>query len=157
MNFKYAVTALVSLFCVNEHYACAFGHPNSVTNHSRSVGSTGNEGRHSTAFLTPRATQNSLQARGGGGSSSHASTASSTEETTCLSESVAAFISEQNWALLSSEGQAALASLIESDAEFLAQKHVYADWPEAGVDDEGKIRLCNQVRTLYLFSRVSIG
>lgn len=147
MNLKYAVTALVSLFCVNEHYASAFAHPSSVTNHSRSVGSNGNEGRHGTAFLTPRTTHNSMQVRGGG-SSPHASTASSAEGTTCLSESVASFITEQNWALLSSEGQAALASLIEADADFLAQKHVYADWPEAGVEDEGKIRLCNQLASL---------
>lgn len=34
--------------------------------------------------------------------------------------------------------------LMESDPDGF-QRHVYGDWPEAGVDDEGKKRLTEQV------------
>ena len=45
-------------------------------------------------------------------------------------------VSPENLALLSERGRTALLRLIANDAEFGANKHVYCDWPEAGVDDE---------------------
>lgn len=49
-----------------------------------------------------------------------------------------------NLDLLSERGRAAVTNLIEHDDDG-AQKHVYADWPEPGTDDEGKRRLAEQV------------
>jgi hypothetical protein len=34
---------------------------------------------------------------------------------------------------------------MEYDCEDGAQRHVYADWPEVGTDDEGKKKLAEQV------------
>lgn len=61
-----------------------------------------------------------------------------------LSEEV---VLSANLDLLSERGRAALTTLIEHDDG--AQKHVYADWPEPGTDDEGKRRLAEQVRMMY--------
>ena len=65
-------------------------------------------------------------------------------EVTCP-ESVAKFISTDNWSLLSARGKQALANLIQGDDGIGAQEHVYKDWPELGTDDEGKVQLCEQV------------
>lgn len=56
-------------------------------------------------------------------------------------------ISQENWDLLSERGKAALSRLILYDmtSGHNGQRHVYGDWPEAGVDDEGKIALAEQV------------
>ncbi len=57
-------------------------------------------------------------------------------------------ISQDNWDLLSSRGKAALSRLILYDMSSGndGQKHVYGDWPEAGVEDEEKRMLAEQVR-----------
>lgn len=60
-------------------------------------------------------------------------------------------VSASNLELLSERGRKAVVGLIESDVNG-AQRHVYADWPEAGVDDEGKIRLAEQVGSLHIAS-----
>lgn len=57
-------------------------------------------------------------------------------------------VSEENLSLLSERGRAALENLIQHDAAEGAQRHVYADWPEAGVDDEGKLRITEQLADL---------
>ena len=49
-----------------------------------------------------------------------------------------------NLDLLSERGRTALKHFIEHDDG--SQKHVYADWPEPGIDDDGKRRLADQVR-----------
>lgn len=38
-----------------------------------------------------------------------------------------------------------MTNLINGDDGVNAQEHVYKDWPEAGVDDEGKVQLAEQV------------
>ena len=56
-------------------------------------------------------------------------------------------ITAENWELLSDRGKAALSRLILYDvANGHAQKHVYADWPEKGTDDEEKRGIADQVR-----------
>ncbi len=60
-------------------------------------------------------------------------------------ETVSKFISSDNWSLLSARGKQALTNLITGDEDVGAQEHVYKDWPEAGTDDEGKIKLTEQV------------
>lgn len=50
--------------------------------------------------------------------------------------------------MLSERGHAALLHLIANDAGFGANKHVYCVWPEAGVDDEKKILLTEQLANL---------
>lgn len=59
-------------------------------------------------------------------------------------------ISQDNWDLLSDRGKAALSRLILYDMSsgHNGQKHVYGDWPDAGVDDAEKIALAEQVRFL---------
>lgn len=65
-----------------------------------------------------------------------------------MDEIVTKFISEDNWALLSQRGQAALANLIKSDEDVSAQTHVYGNWPEKGTDDEGKAKIAEQLADL---------
>ena len=48
-----------------------------------------------------------------------------------------------NLSLLSERGRAALTKLIDSDDG--SQKHVYTNWPEPGIDDDGKRQLAEQV------------
>ena len=48
--------------------------------------------------------------------------------------------------MLSERGQTSIQAMIEMDEGLGAQAHVYSDWPEAGVEDEGKIQLAEQVR-----------
>jgi hypothetical protein len=54
-------------------------------------------------------------------------------------------ISSENLELLSERGRKAILRLIEEDTDG-AQRHVYAEWPEPGTEDEGKIQLADQVR-----------
>ena len=63
-------------------------------------------------------------------------------------------ISQSNWDLLSDRGKAALSRLILYDltSGHHGQKHVYGDWPEAGVEDEGKKMLAEQVRWCVVLS-----
>lgn len=63
-----------------------------------------------------------------------------------LHAAVASTVSMENLAILSEKGRAALVKLIESDAHDQVQTHIYADWPEVGVEDDGKKRLADQVR-----------
>lgn len=63
-------------------------------------------------------------------------------------ELVSEYISSDNWSLLSARGKQAIVNLITGDEGVGAQEHVYKDWPEAGVDDEGKIQLAEQVRCI---------
>ena len=58
--------------------------------------------------------------------------------------SVKSVISAENLDLLSDRGRNAIVSLMENDVDGF-QEHVYANWPEAGVDDEGKKLLAEQV------------
>ncbi len=58
--------------------------------------------------------------------------------------SVKSVISAENLELLSDRGRNAIVSLMENDVDGF-QEHVYANWPEAGVDDEGKKLLAEQV------------
>mmetsp|Transcript_26451 Transcript_26451/g.30747 ORF Transcript_26451/g.30747 Transcript_26451/m.30747 type:complete len:718 (+) Transcript_26451:241-2394(+) len=62
--------------------------------------------------------------------------------------SVAKYISSDNWSLLSTRGKQALTNLINGDEGIGAQEHVYKDWPESGVDDEGKMELTEQLADL---------
>lgn len=59
-------------------------------------------------------------------------------------------ISQANWDLLSDRGKAALSRLVLYDISsgHHGQKHVYDDWPEAGVDDEEKKVLADQIADL---------
>lgn len=84
----------------------------------------------SSSSQSPRVT---FLSRGGGDSKLHmASTVSSST------------VSTENLALLSQRGCQALERLIEHDTDG-AQEHVYANWPQAGTDDDGKQRLAEQV------------
>jgi len=66
---------------------------------------------------------------------------------TALSASVTSelAVSEENLKALSERGRKAVMNLLEYDTEG-SQAHVYGSWPDAGVDDEGKKRLAEQVR-----------
>jgi UDP-sugar pyrophosphorylase len=57
-------------------------------------------------------------------------------------------VSAENLALLSERGRAAVLNLVRHDASEGAQRHVYGDWPPPGTDDEGKVRLAEQLADL---------
>jgi len=88
--------------------------------------------------------------RGGAADESSLSASAVDEDisTTNRPASVEKHISTDNWALLSEKGRIAIQKLIESDEEVGAQEHVYGGWPEAGVEDEGKISLADQLGVL---------
>jgi len=56
----------------------------------------------------------------------------------------AAAVTSENLELLSERGRKTILSLIEHDVDGI-QKHVYGDWPESGIEDEGKKILAEQV------------
>jgi hypothetical protein len=58
-------------------------------------------------------------------------------------------VTEGNLQMLSERGRRSLLNLVEYDTDG-AQTHVYGSWPAAGVDDEGKKRLAEQVGTVYV-------
>lgn len=63
-----------------------------------------------------------------------------------LSASVASnTVTDANLAVLSNRGRQAVQNLVDCDEEG-SQAHVYGGWPEAGVEDEGKKKLADQVR-----------
>lgn len=64
--------------------------------------------------------------------------------TTSLQVAAAVGISTNNLQLLSERGRNAILSLIQNDP-LGAQAHVYTDWPEAGLEDDGKQQLADQV------------
>ena len=78
----------------------------------------------------------------------HATTSTKEDEVKAI---VTNYVSEANLALLSERGQKAITNLIMHDYELKAQQHVYANWPEPGVDDDGKRRLSEQVRSRLYF------
>ena len=93
------------------------------------------QSNHAT-FLLPR----------GGDTSSTTSPLSSTATEVDIGPSLDV-ISQSNWDLLSDRGRAALSKLILYDMSsgHDGQKHVYANWPEVGVDDDEKRMLAEQV------------
>ena len=105
------------------------------------TGRGGGSGRHqgqdstTTAAAAAKATSTSLASTVVPPSSSPAESSTSSSNP----------VDEDNLALLSERGRDALLRLIEFDADLGAQRHVYADWPECGTDDEGKKRLADQV------------
>jgi hypothetical protein len=104
--------------------------------YSRSTStSTGKYHKQANAFLSNR----------GGASNIDSSISAVTKETSSTDAAVTSFISQENWELLSPRGQTALANLIKGDVGIGAQEHVYANWPDRGTDDEGKIKLAEQV------------
>ena len=135
-------SALALLICATNHSygnafasnPIAFSRDLTQTSSSSTVAATA-----TTAFL-------SSNQRGGALSS----TVDDDVETSSYPEKVAEYISEGNWALLSARGKQALVNLINGDDGVNAQEHVYKDWPEAGVEDEGKVKLAEQVRELFL-------
>jgi len=58
-------------------------------------------------------------------------------------------VSTENLELLSDRGRQALETLVEHDIDG-AQQHVYANWPPAGIEDDGKKYLAEQVGLDYL-------
>jgi len=70
------------------------------------------------------------------------------QEVVAMDSLVAEYITQDNWDLLSERGQKALSNLIHGDDVIQAQKHVYANWPERGTDDEGKRKLTEQLADL---------
>jgi hypothetical protein len=53
-----------------------------------------------------------------------------------------------NLELLSERGRIAIQNLVKNDDG--SQKHVYANWPEPGIEDDGKKRLSEQVLQMTL-------
>eukprot|EP00531_Pseudo-nitzschia_arenysensis_P009560 CAMPEP_0116133172 /NCGR_PEP_ID=MMETSP0329-20121206/9961_1 /TAXON_ID=697910 /ORGANISM="Pseudo-nitzschia arenysensis, Strain B593" /LENGTH=697 /DNA_ID=CAMNT_0003627779 /DNA_START=67 /DNA_END=2160 /DNA_ORIENTATION=+ len=64
-------------------------------------------------------------------------------DATCIKSAISA----ENLELLSERGRNAIASLMENDVDGF-QEHVYENWPEAGVEDEGKKLLTEQLADL---------
>ena len=94
-----------------------------------------------------------VSVRGGGGgggrssSSSSLSAAASVEETDDIASMASTPpVSLENLSLLSDRGRQAVERLIAFDKGMGAQTHVYGNWPEAGIEDEGKQHLAEQVR-----------
>lgn len=83
-----------------------------------------------------------------GGDSDSSSCLSSTKEEVSMGETVSTYVSQGNWDLLSQRGQTALTNLINGDEGIGAQTHVYADWPEKGTNDEGKVKVTEQIADL---------
>lgn len=89
--------------------------------------------------------------RGGSSDASRHSTTTSlsaVREQVAMDEKVAKYVTQENWDLLSERGQVALSNLILGDADVLAQTHVYSNWPERGIEDEGKRKLTEQLADL---------
>jgi hypothetical protein len=80
------------------------------------------------------------------GLSSFSSSRGSPLEAAPTSVATTAIVSAENLALLTPRGRQAIENLIQFDQSDGAQLHVYANWPEAGTEDEGKQRLAEQVR-----------
>jgi len=135
-----------------------------TSQHALTSGAVAGSSGHSTAFV-PRNKKLSLDSGSGGSSSSRLAISSAprggaTTTTTSLSSATASsgtntlpsslegIVTADNWSLLSQRGQEALQSLVESDAGIGAQVHVYGDWPEAGAEDDGKIRLTEKLADL---------
>jgi hypothetical protein len=115
--------------------------PSTYTRSSSTSSGPSIDHKQASAFLSNR----------GGASSVDSSLSATTEETSSTDAIVSSFISQENWDLLSPRGQTAMANLIKGDVGIGSQEHVYANWPAKGIDDEGKVKLAEQVRmTLML-------
>ncbi|KAL7468993.1 hypothetical protein ACHAXS_009229, partial [Conticribra weissflogii] len=90
-----------------------------------------------------------LLTRGGSQSSSSALSATTNAVESDIGPALEV-IAQENWDLLSDRGKAALSRLILYDmtSGHNGQRHVYGDWPEVGVEDEGKISLAEQIADL---------
>jgi hypothetical protein len=92
-----------------------------------------------------------------GGASNHVFGTATTSTTTRMSASSAAAVEEEvtseNLELLSERGKNAILSLIESDVDGI-QRHVYGDWPESGIEDEGKKQLAEQVSSIAVIKNL---
>jgi hypothetical protein len=64
-------------------------------------------------------------------------------------------LSTANLDLLSERGKNAILSLVENDVNG-SQSHVYGDWPEAGVQDDEKIHLSEQVCEEYSLDKLIV-
>jgi hypothetical protein len=123
---------------------------------------------HRATTSSPRWSLRLAFGRGGGGGSGHgrfddgttttvslSQTTSDTTTTSFTSTTISDGVSVENFALLSARGRAAIQRLIQYDqgsdsngpAAPAAQTHVYGNWPPPGIDDDGKRRLAEQVRT----------
>lgn len=157
MKLTYAATLIAFISVKGGSFGSAFTPTHAFTNYSQvsSPASDGEKIRRFTAFvghqqqLQPSG-QIHLTVRGGSSvvSSSQVAASVTSDISASIPTSVAKHVSEANWSLLTAEGKKALQNLIESDAESQAQTHVYGDWPEAGIEDEGKIKLCDQLANL---------
>lgn len=85
--------------------------------------------------------------RGGGGQS--CSFTKSQLSASVDSPSQVMAVSSENLDVLSDRGREAIINLIENNKDG-SQSHVYSDWPEAGVQDDDKRRLADQV-SVHLF------
>jgi hypothetical protein len=71
-----------------------------------------------------------------------AATSSTNQNTDVVS--ITDYITIENLSLLSGRGRAAIENLIQHDKSGV-QQHVYSNWPDSGIDDDGKRKLCEQV------------
>jgi len=76
-----------------------------------------------------------------------ASTLDSSSDTSATIKSGLDAVSPENLKLLSERGRISLTRLISNDIDG-TNRHVYADWPEAGTEDKGKIDLAEQLADL---------
>jgi UDP-sugar pyrophosphorylase len=107
----------------------------------------GGEAGHEITLIDSKRKQNLHRS-----SNCNSALAASTIDNSSSSETSAALIdvnvvSLENVALLSERGREALQRLISNDVDG-ANTHVYADWPEAGTDDEHKQKLAEQLADL---------
>jgi hypothetical protein len=58
-------------------------------------------------------------------------------------------VSPENLQVLSERGRTSIENLMAHDVDG-AQRHVYADWPAAGTDDDSKRSLADQVSLRYV-------
>jgi hypothetical protein len=102
--------------------------------------------------LTPTFVSRGGGTRGNGNSPTASSLSAAASSSSAAATQEAAknniAISEGNWNLLSERGRKALDRLVQHDAVDGAQQHVYGNWPEPGTDDDGKVRLADQVRAV---------
>jgi UDP-sugar pyrophosphorylase len=95
--------------------------------------------------------------RGGGAGDSSLSADSSASTRLSLSASststgttttASSTVSAENLKLLSARGRAAIERLVEFDKDQQHQTHVYSDWPDAGIEDDQKRKLAEQLADL---------
>ena len=88
--------------------------------------------------------------RGGDSNSNSSTCLDATREDLAIDKVVSEYISQDNWDLLSDRGKDAISNLIHGDEGVNAQSHVYANWPEKGTDDEGKVSVTEQVSAWFM-------